>query len=136
MNGLFWRRFVACVVVIATGLALRRWSLEHGAPFFVWKYGGSLLWGAMVFFIAALLLPRLPRGRIAAVAAAIAVAVEFSRLYHTPWLDDFRVTTAGALLLGRHFSLWNVAAYLAGVGFGAALDALLERRGPTKPLQP
>lgn len=125
MSAPFWRRAGACVAVIACGLALRRWALDLGAPFFIWKYGGSLLWGTMVFFLAALLLPRQPRGRIAGVAAAIAVAVEFSRLHHTPWLDDFRLTTAGALLLGRHFSLWNIVAYYAGIAFGTALDGFL-----------
>jgi hypothetical protein len=34
------------------------------------------------------------------------VAVEFSRLAHVAWLEAFRLTTPGALLLGRFFSLW------------------------------
>jgi hypothetical protein len=60
--------------------------------------------------------------QIAAIAAAVAVAVEFSRLLHVAWLDAFRLTTAGALLLGRIFSLWNLAAYAAGIGLGALID--------------
>jgi hypothetical protein len=56
--------------------------------------------------------------QIAAIAAAVAVAVamEFSRLVHVSWLDAFRLTTAGAPLLGRIFSLWNLAAYVLGIG--------------------
>lgn len=125
MSGALGRRAIAVLIVIGCGLALRRWALDLGAPFFVWKYGGSLLWGTMVFFLAALLLPRWPRRRIAGVAATMAIAVEFSRLYHTPWFDDFRSTNAGALLLGRHFSLLNIVAYFAGIGLGALLDGAL-----------
>jgi hypothetical protein len=92
------------------------------------KYGGSLLWATMVFLLAGALLPRQSRMQIAAIAAAIAIVVEFSRLVHVPWLDAFRLSTAGALLLGRIFSLWNLVAYAAGILFGVWLDRLALRR--------
>jgi hypothetical protein len=59
----------------------------------------------------------------------IAIVVEFSRLVHTPWLDAFRLTTAGALLLGRIFSLWNLVAYAVGIAFGVWIDRLAGNRG-------
>jgi hypothetical protein len=115
-------RLCLWLVIIAAGLALRR--LGHGlgltAP--VVKYGGSVLWGTMVFFLAAIPLTGRPRARIAAGALCLVVGVELFRLVHTPWLDDFRLTTAGALLLGRVFSPWNMVAYGGGIAFGAALD--------------
>ena len=83
----------------------------------------------MVFLLVGAALPRLTRTRIAAVAAAIAIVVEFFRLLHTPWLDAFRLTTAGALLLGRIFSLWNLAAYVVGIGLGVWIDRLTANRG-------
>ena len=49
-------------------------------------------------------------------ALAIALAVELSRLYSVPWLDDFRRSTIGALTLGRIFSPWNLVAYAIGIG--------------------
>lgn len=55
-----------------------------------------------------------------------------SRLVHTPWLDAFRLTTAGAQLLGRIFSLWNLVAYFAGIVVGVWLDRLIEKRGAGK----
>ncbi|MBR0777446.1 DUF2809 domain-containing protein [Bradyrhizobium diazoefficiens] len=110
--------------VIACGLGLRWYGFPLGLPAFVVKYGGSLLWATMVFLLAGALLPRLPRGQLAAIAAAIAVAVEFSRLVHAPWLDAFRLTTVGALLLGRIFSLWNLAAYAVGIALGVWTDRL------------
>jgi hypothetical protein len=48
--------------------------------------------------------------------------VELFRLVHAPWLDAFRLTTAGALLLGRVFSPWDVLAYGVGIALGMLLD--------------
>ncbi|MCK1396091.1 DUF2809 domain-containing protein [Bradyrhizobium sp. 1] len=115
-------RAALALVVIACGLGLRWYGFPLGLPAFVVKYGGSLLWATMVFLLVGVLLPRLTRAQIAAVAMAIAVMVEFSRLVHTPWLDTFRLTMAGALLLGRIFSLWNLVAYAVGIAFGVWID--------------
>ena len=121
-------RAALCLAVIACGLALRGLGFQLGLPAFVVKYGGSLLWGTMVFFLVALLLPRRPRATTALVALAIAICVELFRLVHMPWLDAFRLTTAGALLLGRIFSVWNMVAYVVGIVVGAGLDVLCSRK--------
>ncbi|QWG12256.1 DUF2809 domain-containing protein [Bradyrhizobium sediminis] len=115
-----------CLSVIVCGLALRGYGLQIGLPAFVAKYGGSTLWGTMVFFLVATAAPNLSRPRITLVAAAIAIGVELFRLVHFPWLDAFRLTLPGALLLGRIFSGWNVLAYGAGI----VLAVLLDRAGP------
>ena len=115
-------RIILCLVIIACGLALRRFGFGVGLPAFVVKYGGSLLWGTMVFFLVAIAAAGWSRQTVASIALAVAVGVELFRLVHTPWLDAFRLTTAGALLLGRIFSLWNIVAYAAGILLGAALD--------------
>lgn len=120
------------LVVIACGLSLRIYGFPLGLPAFVVKYGGSLLWAAMVFLLIGVLLPRLSRTQIVAIATALAIVVEFSRLVHTPGLDAFRVTMAGALLLGRIFSLWNLVAYVVGIVVGVWLDRLMEERGASK----
>jgi hypothetical protein len=61
-------------------------------------------------------------------AALIAVSVELFRLYHTSWLGAFRLTTSGALLLGRVFSLWNLAAYGLGILLCIWFDLAVRRR--------
>lgn len=113
----------ALALTIACGLALRRFGYEAHLPFTIVKYGGSILWGSMVYFLLASLRVTTKPGKIAVAAALIAIFVEFFRLVHAPWLDAFRLTTAGALLLGRVFSLWNILAYAAGIGAALALDA-------------
>jgi hypothetical protein len=108
--------------MIALGLALRGYGRGIGLPASIVKYGGSVLWAAMVTFLLAALLPRLSRSRLALLALVIAVLVELIRLVHTPWLDDFRLTLTGTLLLGRIFSLWNILAYAVGVALGVWVD--------------
>ena len=122
-------RIILLVAIIGCGLSLRWYGFPLGLPAFVVKYGGSLLWATMVFLLVGVLLPRLSRMQLATIAMVIAVVVEFSRLVHTPWLDAFRLTTAGALLLGRIFSLWNLVAYAIGIAFGVWIDRLAEMRG-------
>ena len=121
-------RAALALAVIVCGLSLRWYGFSLGLPAFVVKYGGSLLWATMVFLLVGVLLPRLTRSQLAAGAAAIAIVVEFSRLVHVPWLDAFRLSTAGALLLGRIFSLWNLVAYAVGIAFGVWIDRLAQLR--------
>jgi hypothetical protein len=121
-------RAYLCISIIVCGLALRYFGFSVGLPAVVVKYGGSILWSAMVFFLVAMSASRLPRTNIALIATVIAVGVELFRLLHTPWLDAFRLTLPGALLLGRIFSMWNMLAYGAGIGLAMALDWISARR--------
>jgi len=115
-------RVVAAILVIVAGLALRRFGYDFGLSFPVVKYGGSVLWGAMVYLLLGVLLSRSRRELILVGAIVIAIGVELLRLYHTPWLDEFRLTTAGALLLGRVFSPRNIMAYVVGIGAAALAE--------------
>ncbi|HJE26033.1 MAG TPA: DUF2809 domain-containing protein [Methylorubrum populi] len=116
---------LATAAVIAAGLAIRLAPL--GWPPMVVKYAGSILWGAMVYGLVAFLRPAAETHRLVAVAGLIAVAVELFRLVHAPWLDAFRLTLPGQLLLGRIFSVWNLLAYAAGIAAAAGLDAAARR---------
>lgn len=119
------RRLICAGAVIVAGLALRSFGYDIGLPFPVVKYGGSLLWGAMVFLLVASVMVSCRLAVVGAIALVIAAAVEFSRLYHTPMLDEFRLTLDGKLLLGRVFSLWNIVVYAAGIGLGMAIEMRL-----------
>jgi hypothetical protein len=96
--------FIAALGIIAAGLGLRTYGYALGLPFIAVKYGGSALWAAMVYCLIASFAPARPPRHIALAAITVAVSVEFFRLVHTPGLDAFRLTPAGALLLGRIFS--------------------------------
>ena len=117
-------RIFLCTSIVISGLTLRRYGFDLGWPAAIVKYGGSTLWGAMVFFLVAIGVRRLSRRNVALVATAIAVCVELFRLLHAPWLDQFRLTLVGALLLGRIFSVWDILAYVAGIILALGLDHL------------
>jgi hypothetical protein len=110
------------------GLSLRGYGYAVGLPFVVVKYGGSLLWGGMVYLLLAGVMPVQRKTWTLALAVLVTVAVEMLRLYHVAWLDDFRMTAVGALLLGRVFSPWNISAYLVGIGAAWFVDRLWLRR--------
>jgi hypothetical protein len=118
-------RACLCLLVIILGLALRGVGLTLGLSPFIVKYGGSMLWATMIFLLVAIAASGQPRWRVALMSAAIAVGVELFRLVHAPWLDAYRLTTAGGLLLGRIFSLWNLLAYGVGIVLGMWLDRLV-----------
>ncbi|MEA2917024.1 MAG: hypothetical protein QOJ15_9105 [Bradyrhizobium sp.] len=113
-----------CLSIMIVGLALRGFGFRLGLPGFIVKYGGSVLWATMVFFLVAMAARARSRWSVAVISAAIAVGVELFRLVHAPWLDDFRLTMAGALLLGRIFSAWDMLAYGVGIVLGVLLDCL------------
>jgi hypothetical protein len=117
-------RACLCLLIMMSGLALRGFGFGFGLPALVVKYGGSALWAAMVFFLVAMAASHLPRLTLALISATIAIAVELFRLVHAPWLDAFRLTLTGALLLGRIFSLWNLLAYGVGIVLAVWLDRL------------
>ena len=123
-------RACLCVAIIVCGLALRGLGLRLGLPAFIVKYGGSVLWGTMVYFLVAIAASHLSRRSITLISAVIAVAVELFRLVHTPALDAFRLTLAGALLLGRVFSPWDMLAYGVGIVSAIGLDRLALRMFP------
>ena len=117
------RRLTALALMLAATLAGLIWRL---APlhllWFLYKYGGSMLWAVAVYWLIAAIFTRARPTYIALIAALAAAAVEFSRLVHTPAFDAFRLTLAGKLLLGRFFSFKNIAAYWLAIVITSALD--------------
>jgi len=118
------RRILTSIALLlaatAAGLVWRMAPLH--LPWFLYKYGGSMLWAAALYWLIAAILSRLAPIRIAMIAAVASAAVEFSRLWHTPGFDAFRLTLAGKLLLGRVFSFKNIAAYWLAITLTAWLD--------------
>lgn len=111
---------LAAILIVAIGLTTRLPS--SGWPPMVAKYLGSILWGAMVYCVVAWLRPDWRLARAALVACCLAVVVEVSQLWHPSWLDGFRATRLGVLLLSRFFAWADILAYLVGIGVAAIVD--------------
>jgi Protein of unknown function (DUF2809) len=116
---------VLLLITIPVGLAWRMVPLGL-SPFWL-KYGGSALWAMALYWLIAVCLPRLSVVGLGCLAAAVAAVVEFSRLWRVPASDAFRLTLAGRLLLGRYFSLKNIAAYWVAIAVAALLNRWLVR---------
>lgn len=91
-------------------------------PQFAFKYGGSALWAAALYWATAALLPRAMRSRVAILTVLVATSVELFKLVIWSPLDHFRDTLAGKLLLGRYFTLGALLAYWLAIGLCAFLD--------------
>jgi hypothetical protein len=124
---------ILLLITIPIGLAIR--LLPLGLPWFFYKYLGSTLWAIALYWFLAALLPKLRPRALATIAILIATLLELSRLIPIAPIDAFRLTFAGKILLGRYFSLKNIAAYILAIALTATLDHLLIE-STSKPSQP
>ena len=130
------RPLSATAVLVVIGLGLWSRSDAAGLPWVVAKYAGDALWGLVVFLGVGFLLSRRSARVVAALATAFACAVEFSQLYHAPWLDAIRGTLFGGLVLGTPASAFawaDIVAYMVGITVGIASDRCLSRKSDRIP---
>ena len=66
--------------------------------------------------------------RLSLVSLGFAWAIEFSQLYHAPWIDSIRAVRVGHLVLGSTFNWPDLPAYAVGVVIGALVDGTLLKR--------
>lgn len=117
------RRLAALSIVVAAGLASRRWPL----PGIFAEHTGDALYATAAWFLFGSALPRLRRRPLTLAAFAFSALVEGSQLLHPGWLDAVRATTVGRLLLGQGFQWADLLAYAIGAGAGGLLDVALNR---------
>ena len=120
------RYFLLTLLVIALGLFSRSRTLT--LPATVAKVSGDALWSLMVFFGISFLWPRLKTHTVALAALLFSFAIEFSQLYHAPWIDHWRSFRLGALILGTTFNWPDFGSYTLGIALGVIVDYLLTRR--------
>lgn len=108
------------VVTMAAGLTVR--FVPLGLPSVVVKYGGSMLWALLIYWVMSALLPSLRLPAVAFLTATLTTAVELIKLDRFPALDAFRLTLPGILLLGRVFSGWDILVYWLATSIGFLMD--------------
>lgn len=119
---------ILVIGVIILGLLSREFSNIFS------KWIGDILWGLMVFFIMGFIFRDRTTRYTAIVSIIFSIEVEVAKLYHTPWIDAFRYTMIGGLLLGHVFSWINILCYITGIavgGIGEKLWLRLKDDGPT-----
>jgi len=111
---------VLAVGVIACGLLWRSGLIP--LPQWLSNNGGDALWALMVFAGFGFLLPRASTLSVALLALTFSWGVEFSQLYHAPWIDSVRATIPGKLVLGNTFNWPDLPAYAVGVVLGVLAE--------------
>ena len=111
---------IIAIVTTAVALGLRKiWAL---LPLVINIWLGDFLWAFMLYFLGiALFWPR-NKQKYTILLVVFCWFVELSQAWHTPWLDAFRDTVIGGLLLGHGFLWSDILAYTAGAWFGYVLD--------------
>jgi hypothetical protein len=122
------RLLYAALAVGVIGIGLLWRSPFISLPPFLTKYGGSAWWSLLVFLGCGFAWSRAKTSTVALFALVIAFAVEFSQLYHAPWIDQIRAIRLGALILGNTFSWADLVAYAVGIFIGAILESILRKR--------
>lgn len=117
---------LALTVVLGLGSRIYRGSI----PVVLDRYAGDTLWATAVVLLLAVLFPAARTTMLAAAAAAISLGVEFSQLFHAPWLDGLRRVPGVALFIGYDFVWIDLVCYATGVLFGAFVDAIAFRGIP------
>jgi hypothetical protein len=108
------------LATIICGLVIR--FVPLGLPLSVMKYGGSMLWALMIYWIVSTLLPGVRLLTVALLAAVVTAVVELFKLHHSPKIDAFRLTLPGVVLLGSFFSVWDILAYWVAILAGVLVD--------------
>ena len=116
------RLVYACMLMIVAWLGINSRRYGEDLDPFVAAYAGDTLWALAVFTAIGLVFRSLATWQAAAVAYVISALVEFSQLYHAPWIDAIRGTTPGALALGSGFLLSDLACYAVGVFIGMMIE--------------
>lgn len=116
-NRIIYIALVLCVM--ALGLASRHFSF---LPHFVHAYVGDVLWALMVFFIFGFLFPYKTTLQLAVYSLCFAYLIEFSQLYHAPWIDAIRHTRLGGLVLGFGFLWSDLLGYIIGISIGVLAE--------------
>jgi hypothetical protein len=108
------------IAVVVAGLLWR--SCLIPVPQWLSNNGGDALWALMVFVGFGFLFPHTSTLTVAMLALTFAWSVEFSQLYHAPWIDAIRATIPGKLVLGNTFYWPDLPAYALGIALGSFVE--------------
>ncbi len=99
--------------IIGFALFIRKmWSF---LPDFINIWIGDYLWAIMLYCATMVVFLHFDKKKTTIALIVFCWLIEASQLWHTPWLDAFRSTTFGGLLLGHGFLWSDIIAYTAGV---------------------
>ncbi len=118
--------FSLTVITVVCGLLSRSQYIQ--LPKFVSTYSGDTLWALTVFWILCVIFPSIQTKSVMVIALAFSFCIEFSQLYHAPWIDVIRDGTLGGLVLGYGFKYSDLVCYSVGICTGGILDIFMLKK--------
>jgi hypothetical protein len=122
MNRLHY--FIAVAVTMFVGLMSRRYSVGGD---FIHDYVGDAIWAGMIYFGFRFLLPSAKIKSAVIAALTFCYAIEISQLNQSEWLNQWRRTTIGGLILGFGFLWSDFLMYTIGIIVAAFVDKFLKK---------
>jgi hypothetical protein len=117
-------------LLIALGLPSR--IIPKSLPSWYVQYFGDYLWAMLIFFGIGLVRPRWVTRKVFTAAILFTYVIEFSQLFHPPWLEYLRSIKLCALVLGYGFLWSDLIAYTLGISTGAMIEWFILRRRTTE----
>lgn len=113
------RYFAAVIATMFIGLLSRRYT-EGGD--FIHDYVGDAIWAGMIYLGCRFLRPSAPIKHAVVIALVFCYAIEISQLNQSEWLNQWRRTPLGGLILGFGFLWSDFLMYTIGIGAAAFMD--------------
>lgn len=122
-------RVINYLILIIVAAVLGILSRKYGSvlPEFLATYTGDTMWAFALYFLLSLFLLKRSFSFRFWLTCLIALIDELSQFFHTPWLDELRSTTVGALVLGNTFVWTDLLCYLAGAVLAVIVDYVFIR---------
>ena len=114
----------ALLILVALGLR----AIWAFLPFWINVWIGDFLWATMLYCLGMAVLMPADKYRFTVGLVVFCWLVEGSQSVHTPWLDAFRDTRFGGLLLGHGFLWSDIVSYTAGAIVGYVADSRHKQR--------
>lgn len=118
----FFYLFLA-LTVMCLGLLSRR--MTDYIPDIIDLFLGDILWALMIYFLIRFTFRNLSVKNSAIISILFCFTVEFSQLYHSPWIDNIRTTAIGGLVLGYGFLWSDLVSYIIGIGLGILIETIM-----------
>ena len=118
----WWAVLLLFIVMVLLGLGPH--YFHDSLPAFLSAYAGTVLWAWAVFLLFALIFRRAKTWLPALCALVVSFGIEFSQMYHAPWIDTLRANPVGELILGSQFDWTDLVCYAVGILIALLVDAL------------
>lgn len=110
---------ITCVFIIFLGLLLR----------FKIPFMGDFLWAALIFFLFSFVFLNAPRRYQFFIPLLFCYFIEFSQLYHAPWINELRENRFIQLILGHGvFGVLDLFAYTSAILVSYVISGFIEQK--------